>query len=132
MRSCILLLLLVVAACVATPGPVQVDGSYVLTRINGQALPAPSPTEEGVTMHGATLLLAPDGRFRMQATASSGRAPEPYEEDLQGTWSVRGDSLSLTPDVRADDPGPSFRWRLEGRTLTLYDEERHEYSFQRR
>jgi hypothetical protein len=132
MRSCILLLILALAGCVSTPGPTRVEGSYVLTRINGQALPAPSPTEDGVTMLGATLLLAPDGRFSMQATASSGTEPDASGEDVQGAWSVRGDSLLMTPDVRDSNPGPSFRWTLDGRTLTLYDEDGHEYTFRRR
>jgi hypothetical protein len=131
MRVIMVLLLAVLAACASgSRGDGGLEGSYELVRINGGALPAPSPTEDGVTMQGATLRLMPDGRFAMDARATTGSDGERSDEEAQGTWSVTGDTIVMLPDVSGGDP-PSFRWTLAEGTLTLYDEDGHAYTFRR-
>ena len=131
MRSLIALLLLAFATVAAAPAAAQVEGSYELVQINGHALPAPSPTEDGVVMHNAALALAPDGRFLMLAKASSGGDAEQHEAEGRGTWTVTGDSLALTPDGGGADDALHFRWTLADGTLTLVDEEGDAYTFRR-
>jgi hypothetical protein len=131
MRMITVLVLAVLAACAsASRGDAGLEGSYELARINGGALPAPSPTEDGVTMRGATLRLMPDGRFTMHAKATTGGGGEQTDERSQGTWSVTGDTIVMVPDVSGGDP-PSFRWTLDEGTLTLHDEDGHAYTFRR-
>ena len=127
----VLAVLAVLAACAsASRGDTGMEGSYELVRINGGALPAPSPTEDGVTMRGATLRLMPDGRFTMDARATTDEDGEQTDEQAQGTWSVTGDTIVMLPDVSGGDP-PSFRWTLAEGTLTLYDQDGHAYTFRR-
>lgn len=121
-------LLLALAACVALPAAAQVEGAYRLVTIDGQALPAPSPTEDGVTMLRASFIFQPDGRFFMHARADDGEMP--YSEGAQGTYRTRGDSLLLLPDVN-DGETVDFRWTLSGGTLHLIDEFGHDYAFAR-
>lgn len=131
MRSPIALLLLALATLAAAPAAAQVEGTYELVQINGRALPTPSPAEENVVMHGATLALSEDGRFLMQARAGTADAAEPQEAEARGTWTVTGDSLALTPDDGGADDALHFRWTLEDGALTLYDEEGDAYTFRR-
>lgn len=121
-------LLVALAACAAVPAAAQVDGAYRLVTINGQALPAPSPTEDGVTMLRASFIFQPDGRFFMQARADDGDAP--YSDGAQGTYRVRGDSLMLLPDVTGAET-VNFRWTANGGTFHLIDEFGHDYAFAR-
>lgn len=131
MRSLIALLLLALATLAAAPAAAQVEGTYELVQINGQALPAPSPSEENVVMHGATLALTADGRFLMQARAGAADDTEPQEAEARGTWTASGDSLALTPDDGGADHALHFRWTLREGTLTLHDEEGDAYTFRR-
>jgi hypothetical protein len=131
MRMITVLVLAVLAACAsASRGDAGLEGNYELVRINGGALPAASPTEDGVTMQGATLRLMPDGRFTMDAKATTGGGDGQRDERSQGTWSVTDDTLVMVPDVSGGDP-PSFRWMLDQGTLTLYDQDGHAYTFRR-
>lgn len=119
-------LLLALAACVAVPAAAQVEGAYRLVTINGQALPAPSPTEDDVTMLRASFIFQADGRFFMHARAHDGDMP--YSDGADGTYRVKGDSLLLLPDVAGAET-VGFRWTLGGATLHLVDEFGHDYAF---
>jgi hypothetical protein len=131
MRVITVLVLALLAACAsASRGGAGLEGSYELVRINGDALPAESPTEDGVTMQGVTLRLTPDGRFTMDAKATTGGGVGQSDERSQGTWSSTGDTLVMVPDVSGGDP-PRFRWTLDEGTLTLYDQDGHAYTFRR-
>jgi hypothetical protein len=120
------------AAIAAAPAAAQMEGgSYLLVEVDGQPVPAPSPNESSVVMHKAVLLFTPEGRFFMQAKASLDGAPEQVEEEMEGTWSVTGDSLALTPDGDGAGDVMRFRFTLAEGTLRLYDDDGHEYTFRR-
>jgi dipeptidyl aminopeptidase/acylaminoacyl peptidase len=121
-------LLLALAAYVAVPAAAQVEGAYRLATINGQALPAPSPTENDVMLLRASFIFQPDGRFFMHARAADGNFP--YSEGDEGTYRVRGDSLMLLPESSGGET-VDFRWTLSGGTLHLIDESGHDYAFTR-
>jgi hypothetical protein len=132
MRSIITLVVLAFAACLtAAPATAQMAGSYELVQLNGQAVPAPSPEEPDVVVLTMALVLAPDGRFTLQATALDGE-PEQSEHKAEGGWTVDADSLILTSDDSFDDGVLRFRYALEGETLKLYTENDHEFTFRRR
>ena len=67
----------------------------------------------------------------MQAKASLEGVPEQVVEELEGTWSVTGDALALTPDDQEANGEMRFRFTLAEDTLRLYNAEGHESSFRR-
>jgi hypothetical protein len=125
-RSRLLLLLPLALPCTALPAAAQVEGSYQLLRVDGRALPAPSPTEEGVTLHGGAFTFQADGRFSLRARATAATETEPRGESLAGRWAASGDSLTLTPANGGGLIG--FRWMRAGDTLRIYDRG-YEYTF---
>ena len=127
----VLLLAALVSLLPAAPAAAQLTGSYELAEVNGHALPAPSPEEADVVVLTMALVLAPDGRFRMEATATLDGGAEESEQSAEGAWTVDADSLTLTPDAEEDDGVLQFRWALEGGTLKLYAENGHEFTFRR-
>lgn len=132
MRSLLRLAIVAFAACAAAePAAAQMDGGYHLGEVNGQSLPVLSPGGDGVLVHKVILLLMPDGRFFMKARAVMEGAPEPVEEEIEGTYSVTGDSLALTPDDAEKNGEMAFRFTLADGTLRLYNGEGHEYTFRR-
>jgi hypothetical protein len=126
-----LLLAALVSLLSAAPAAAQLTGSYTLAQVNDQPLPAPSPEEADVVVLTMALVLAPDGRFRIEATATLDGGSEKSEQSVEGAWTVDADSLTLTPDVGEDDGVLQFRWALEGGTLKLYPENGHEFTFRR-
>jgi hypothetical protein len=132
MRSIVTLVVLAFAACLApAPAAAQIAGSYALAEVNGHPLPAPSPEEADVVVRIMSLLLTPEGRFTMAATATLDGGSEQAEESAEGAWTVDGDSLVLTSDDYEDDGVLRFRWKLEDGTLKLYTENGHEFAFRR-
>jgi hypothetical protein len=132
MRTLARLAVVALAACMAAqPAAAQMEGSYDLVEINGQAIPAPSPSEEGVVMHGIVLQLMPDGRFSMRFRAAwEGELPE-LEQEFQGTFAVTADTLALTAENLEETRTIHFRFTLADGTLRLYDEHEDEYTLRR-
>jgi hypothetical protein len=121
----------VASLLLAAPAAAQMEGSYALVQVNGQALPAPSPEEADVVVLTMALELMADGRFRMEAAATLDGGSEESEQSAEGTWTVDADSLTLTSDDEEEDGVLQFRWALEGGTLKLYTENGHEFTFRR-
>lgn len=123
------LLLAALVSLAAAPAAAQVGGSYALTHLEGQALPAPSPDEDNVTVHAAVLVLEEDGRYTFQLTASSGGQSAPATQQTMGSYRVEGDTLFL----EADDTGEPIplTWLLENGRLTLTVPAGFAYTFQR-
>jgi hypothetical protein len=123
MRSRFAAPLLLLAALAAVPAAAQVEGRYQLVGINGHALPAPSPTEDGVTVTRAAFWFERDGRASVGITASASDGPA--AQRTAGAYVADGDSLRLTTD---DGDGPvTYGWARQGDTLRLYDEQQNVY-----
>jgi len=134
MHSTITLLILSFIASIAAPAAAQtpqelLEGAYWAVAINGQPIPAPSPTEDGVVVHEIAVLIKEDGRFTMKVRASA-RGQAEHERWSGGTYTVTGDTLVVTPGPNSvEREVVRFRWRLDGDVLWLYDEHGHEYRF---
>ncbi|HEU4884006.1 MAG TPA: hypothetical protein VFT45_17225 [Longimicrobium sp.] len=132
MRSIVTLVVLAFAACLApAPAAAQMAGSYMLAEVNGHALPAPSPEEADVVVLTMSLVLTPEGRFMMEATANLDEESGESRQTAEGAWTVDADSLILTSDDEEEDGVLRFRWRMEGGMLKLYTENGHEFAFRR-
>lgn len=129
MRSIITLAAVAFACLAAAPAAAQVAGSYALVEVNGHGLPVPSPEEADVVVLTMALVLTPDGRYTMQATATLDGGAEESEQKAEGAWKADAHALVLTSDE--DDGVLRFRWTLEGGTLKLYTENGHEFAFRR-
>lgn len=124
-----------VCACATAPsggGSAPLRGSYRLAEINGQVVPALSPTEAGVTIESGDLRLS-DNRYTLQLKARvGGQAPGmgtgPW---LHGVFAVSGDSLSFTPDRDSDGDPVTFRFTVRGAELALRDPSGAVYLFRR-
>ena len=131
MRSLLALLLLAATCAFAPAAPAQLEGSYVLAQIQGQSLPAPSASEPMVMIGTMTLLLKPDETYEMELTGSHTPSGRPIAVDMTGTYQVEGDGLTLHPEQTAHTQPASYRWTLDGATLTLTDEGGALYTFAR-
>jgi len=143
MRILLPLALLLAAACAAAPraaGPAPPGavaasaipaGVYNLTAVDGNGLPARSPTERSVTLWGGTLALEGGSRYRMELRATVGdRAASTVA--AAGAYQAAGDSLVLSPDASAQAATPTrFRFTVAGALLRLRDDGGHEYTFSR-
>lgn len=127
MRPVSTALLLLLAALSTAPAAAQVQGSYRVARINGQPLPAPSPTEPNVTMLRASFVFRADGRFSMSAQSHEDGDGDAYDQDVDGTYRVRGDSLLFLPEI-GDGSTVGFRWTMRRDTLHMIDEFGHDYA----
>jgi hypothetical protein len=132
MRPLLAALLLVLAAFVSTPAAAQLEGSYELTQVNGQALPTASPTETTFTLRSMTLVLKADGQYEMEITGFHTASSTPLAVDLTGAYRVEGDGLALHPDQTTHAQPADFRWAVDdGGTLTLTDDQDHRFTFTR-
>jgi hypothetical protein len=130
MRWINMLLLAALPSLVApAPAAAQVQGTYRLMQLEGQALPAPSPDEDNVTVHAAALILAEDGRYTFQLSASGAAQALPETHQATGSYRVEGDTLFLEMDD-TDEPIPLTFLLEEGR-LTLTVPAGYAYTFQR-
>jgi hypothetical protein len=130
MRWINMLLLAALASLVpAAPAAAQVDGSYTLTHLEGQPVPAPSPDEDNVTVHAAALVLAEDGRYTFQLSASGAAQTSPETHQSTGSYRVEGDTLFLEMDDTGE-PIP-LTFLLEDGRLTLTVPAGYAYTFQR-
>lgn len=116
----------------APPAAAQMEGSYDLMEINGQAVPVPSPGEDGVVMSKMSLVLTPEGRFVLQFAVEVAGFPQRIEEVVEGTFTVAGDTLAITSQNREDVSTVHFRFALADGTLRLYDYRDDEYTLRRR
>ena len=127
MRSRFAAPLLLLAALAAVPAAAPVEGRYQVVSINGQALPAASPTEDGVTVVRAAFWFERDGAFNLAMTANVAEGPS--TQRAGGTYQVAGDSLRV---ITGDGDEPvAYRWAIQGDTLRLYDEHRNVYALLR-
>lgn len=125
MRRLIAALLLPVLA--AVPAAAQVEGRYQIVSINGQPLPAPSPTEEGVTVTGSRFWFDDDGRYTVSLRANTPEGEDVEEEG--GAYTTAGDSLLLSEGE--DVPPLVFRWARQGDTLRISDQDGNAYALLR-
>ena len=132
MRSLPAALLILLAACIAAPASAQVKGSYELVRINGDPLPAASPTEDVVIMEGLTVLLGADARYTFQFRGRNAATDAPVEMKVTGTYEVAENRLLLTPDEGTGADPVEFRWELRDGELLWWDENEDEYTLARR
>lgn len=123
--------LLVLATGVAVPAAAQVEGSFVLARINGQPLPSASPTETNVIINEMALRTGADARYAMEFRVRRDGDDSAFHADASGTYRIEGDQLSLQPDAESAGEPVTYRWELSGDVLRLYDEQENEYHFVR-
>lgn len=128
MRSRFAAPLLLLAALAAVPAAAQVEGRYQVVGINGHALPAASPTEDGVTVVRAAFWFEPDGRATVSMTANV--ASGLSMRRANGTYVTVRDSLRVTTG-RGEPTATAYRWALDGDTLRLYDEHQNVYALLR-
>jgi hypothetical protein len=131
MRWIYLLLLAALALLVpAAPAAAQVTDEYALTHLQGQAIPARSPDEDNVMVHGAEILLGEDGRYTFRLQASSENQDTVEHHEATGSYRVEGDTLFLEMDD-GSDPIP-VAYELEDGRLTMRVPAGYTYTFQRR
>lgn len=123
MRWMMMMLLLAACATLAPPVPAgaQLQGSYRLAEVNGQALPA-EVDEGGVTVLSGALVLGADGRYALEMevdTEDEGRVAR----KVVGTYEVDGDLLFLEPDEDQEAEPVDFTYVLEDGRLTLAEED---------
>lgn len=124
----ILLLAAIAALAAGAPAAAQVEGTYALTRLEGHALPAPSPDEDNVTVHTGALVLK-DGRYTFELKASTAAEPEPMTTQAAGSYRLEGETLFLEMDGTGE--AIPLTWRLENGQLTLTVPAGFAYTFQR-
>lgn len=133
MRTLVRLAIVAFAACAAAkPAGAQMEGRYELAEVDGQPLPAASPDEDGVTMHRTVLRLTAKGRFHIQAWASVDGSADPVKEEMEGTWSVTDDQLTMLPAEAKGEPPMRFRFTLTEGTLRLVNGMGQEFTFRAR
>lgn len=115
------------AALDRAPAAAQLPGTYVLTRVQEQALPAASPDEDGVVVVAAFLELRDDERYAFGMLANVGAESRFENRQAAGRYQVRGDTVVLHPDSAAGE----VRWTFgrDGETLTIRDEHAHAFVF---
>lgn len=125
------LLLLAVAASVlpSAPAASQVMGVYTLTHLEGRALPAPSPDENNVTVHAATILFEENGGYTFALRTSMADPSQIEHRQTTGSYRVEGDTLFLQMED-GSDPIP-LAYTLEDGQLTLRVPAGYAYTFQR-
>jgi hypothetical protein len=126
-RSFLGLVLAVAAACAdAMPVAPLADaaGVYTLKSIDGAGLPfayleAAGYKDEVVN---GTVTLSADGRFRDETLYRRTRGGEVTLSTvaLEGTWSLRKNVVTFSPEARAT-PGRVYTMRLSGNRLTLVE-----------
>lgn len=116
------------AAVAPAPSP-SLAGTWMLRRIDGRDLPAPSPMEPNVELSRGVLQLNADHTFTATLTGRRNQEPTPGDQQMSGNYTVAGDVLTL------GDPGgehsPSFHFTQSGTTLTLRDDQNHDFTFAR-
>lgn len=122
-------LLLPLAVLAATPAAAQLEGRWQVIDINGQALPAESPSEEGTIVQDGAFSFGPDGRFSVSLRADTDNQG-PATQRMAGTYATRGDTLTLTSEEGSTSV-TDFRWIRRGDTLQLYAEHGNVYRLAR-
>ncbi len=129
MRLLLVAVLLALASCEKAPAnAAQLPGTYQLVRLNGSALPVPSPGNDNAIIEGMTWVLGADKwltmTFQIRHTTSGTSAP--YE--LRVPYRVEGNTIIPEGDA---GPAGAFHWVLRGGELHLTDKRGDEYTFVR-
>jgi hypothetical protein len=140
MRPLVAALLLATAAACASahrkgePDLPPVTGAYRLVAIDHRALPATSPTEPNVIVHGGQLILDRSNAFTLTLLAQNAPQLPGLQRNVRGTYSVAGDRLTLSPT--RTEPGTgigaggmTYRYWFAGGRFLLRDAQGHEYEF---
>lgn len=129
MRILPILALALAAACAANgAGAGGLAREWTLAEVNGRALPAPSPTEVGVTVERGSLRLEDAShQYTLSLTARTGQPPAQALSTAarEGTWRARADTLWLGDEMRA-------LYSIDGAGLTLRLQDGGVYRFVRR
>jgi hypothetical protein len=112
----------------ATPTAVSLAGGYALRQVSGHDLPTSSPTEPNVELTRGWLQLGANGAFALTLAGRRNQEPTPGEVTMRGTYTVTANVLQVTANGQ---PGPSFHFTLDGRTLTLVDDKGGTYTMER-
>ena len=109
-----------VAACSDTTGPTSPDGDYLLSSINGSALPYRmySDTNFTVDVTRSAMTLKADGSFFVTLTSEERVESylSVYVDSVGGVWKQDGGVITLT---MSDSTKQSATW--SGTTLTIAD-----------
>ena len=113
-----------VSACQDTTNPSSVlSGTYTLRTINGQAPPVPisaDPVSGTTEIVGGYVRIDRNGTFTdvltYRNTPVGGVPGQPYDDTINGTWALSGNSLELT-DVT--DPGNPYYATVSGSQLVF-------------
>ena len=125
MRSLLAALLILLAACFAVPAAAQVEGTWELVHINGDSLPAASPSEVNLIIEGMTWTLGAEKQLKLEIRFRITAADEEITSaQFDGTYRVEEDRLFAS--LEGTEPS-EFRWTLREGTLRLTDDRKDEY-----
>jgi hypothetical protein len=111
-RLSIVALLFLLTACGGTDPDSEAVGDWDLTSVNGDALPA---SLELAVIHSGTLSLRSDLTFvRTQVLSLHGAGKPTFTTELTGTYTVDGNTVTLTATPSLVDEGT-----INGRSLTV-------------
>jgi opacity protein-like surface antigen len=111
-----------VSACQDSTNPSSVlSGTYTLRTVNGQTPPVPiqaDPINGTTEIVGGYIQIDRNGTFTdvltYRTTPSGGVPGQPYDDTINGTWALSGNSLEFT-DVT--DPGNPYYATVSGNQL---------------
>jgi hypothetical protein len=93
----------VLGACATTSSSAHrtegLGGTWTLAEVDGQPLPAASPTEDGVTLEAGSLSLASGGAYTLEVRART-RSSEAVTHTVRGTFESNGMTFRREGDVR--------------------------------
>jgi hypothetical protein len=120
-------LLLTACSDSLNPTPDSAAGTYNLTSVNGEGMPASiTVTEQGVavtlTYSSGSVTIRADGTYSFAASFSVEVAGQTVNEDPteSGTYTISGTTLTITP---TDDPTDVTTATLLGNKITVTDSE---------
>jgi hypothetical protein len=99
----------VLSACAtvapAPPAPLPaLTGTWELARVDGAPLPAPSPTEDGVTILSGGLELGPAGEFTLHVVAHVRGGADRDARSLSGSYVVSDGAMLVTTVHEGAEP----------------------------